>query len=74
MSSLQPLESNRTMELSDTAILNVRGKQLEQLLRDSSLECGLGLTALGLALLALVTLGLKSVLEQLSGHGTSGKY
>ena len=27
-----------------------------------------------LALLALVTLGLKSVLEQLSGHGTSGKY
>jgi sulfate/thiosulfate transport system permease protein len=27
-----------------------------------------------LALLALVTLGLKSVLEQLSGHGTSGKH
>jgi diguanylate cyclase (GGDEF)-like protein len=53
MGSLQPLETNRTMELSDTAILNVRGRQLEQLLRDSSLECGLGLAALGLALLAL---------------------
>ena len=42
------------MELSDTAILNVRGKQVERLLRQSSLECGLGLTGLGLAVVALL--------------------
>ncbi len=42
------------MELSDTAILNVHGKQVERLLRQSMLECGLGLIGLGLAVVSLL--------------------
>ncbi|MGE3771572.1 MAG: diguanylate cyclase [Gammaproteobacteria bacterium] len=42
------------MELSDTALLNVRGRQLERLLRESTLECGVGMAGLVLAVIALL--------------------
>jgi len=42
------------MELSDTALLNVRGRQLERLLRESTLECGVGVAGLVLAVVALL--------------------
>lgn len=44
------------MELSDTAILNVRGKQLEILLKQSVTECALGLFGLGLGAVAVFPL------------------
>lgn len=46
--------AEHAMELSDTALLNVRGRQLERLLRDSALECGVGVTGLVLAVLVLL--------------------
>jgi len=45
--------AERAMELSDTAIVNVRGRQLDRLLRESLLECALGVTGLVLAVIAL---------------------
>ncbi|HMM75215.1 MAG TPA: diguanylate cyclase [Gammaproteobacteria bacterium] len=42
------------MELSDTALLNVRGRQLDRLLRESRLECSTGMVGLALAVLALL--------------------
>ncbi len=41
------------MELSDTAVLTVRGKQLERLLHHTAMECTLGLAGIGVAVLAL---------------------
>ena len=41
------------MELSDTALLTVRGRQLERLVRESVLDCGLGVTGVVLAVIAL---------------------
>jgi len=41
------------MELSDTAVLTVRGKQLERLLHHTALECTLGLAGIVVAVLAL---------------------
>jgi diguanylate cyclase (GGDEF)-like protein len=41
------------MELSDTAVLNLRGKQLERLLHHTAMECALGLAGIGVAVLAL---------------------
>jgi len=42
------------MELSDTAVLNVKGKQLERLLHHTAMECALGLAGVALAVLAVL--------------------
>lgn len=52
--SLTDTRTEHAMELSDTALLNVRGRQLERLLRESTLECGVGVAGLVLAVLALL--------------------
>lgn len=46
--------TDHAMELSDTAILNVRGRQLERLLREGTVESRIGLAGLALAVLALL--------------------
>lgn len=44
------------MELSDTTVRNVQGRQLERLLRHTALECGLGLGAVAVATLSILPL------------------